>query len=158
MKMKTSQKVHYESGPNMTPLVDITMVILIFLMLTGSFAVGEHFLQSNVPVTQKGVSVLQDRPSTPEDPPLEIRVDSYGTEGREVWRAQAGGFAFENDTDGLQKKLKAMHDGFRSAGRGTDKIQVIINPGRQTKYKHLIDVYQAVLGAELTKVAFSTAH
>jgi biopolymer transport protein ExbD len=32
MKLNSSKKGHYESGPNMTPLVDVVMVILIFLM------------------------------------------------------------------------------------------------------------------------------
>ena len=54
MKMRAAQKVHYDAGPNMTPLVDVVMVILIFLMLTGSFAVGVHFLQSKNPPTGLG--------------------------------------------------------------------------------------------------------
>jgi biopolymer transport protein ExbD len=37
MKLKGAKAVHYDSGPNMTPLVDVVMVILIFLMLAGSF-------------------------------------------------------------------------------------------------------------------------
>ena len=49
MKMKSAQKIHYDAGPNMTPLVDIVMVILIFLMLTGTFTAGMHYLQSNIP-------------------------------------------------------------------------------------------------------------
>ena len=60
---KSAQKVHYDSGPNMTPLVDIVMVILIFLMLTGSFAVAEHWLQSNMPLVKKG----PDNAEVPKD-------------------------------------------------------------------------------------------
>ena len=41
MKMKGAKQVHYESGPNMIPLVDVVMVILIFLMLAGTFG-GDH--------------------------------------------------------------------------------------------------------------------
>ena len=37
MKLQGAKQVHYDSGPNMTPLVDVVMVILIFLMLAGSF-------------------------------------------------------------------------------------------------------------------------
>src|SRR5256885_841795 len=59
MKLKTSKKVHYDSGPNMTPLVDVVMVILIFLMLAGSFAGAEHYLVSNVPFTDKGAGGLR---------------------------------------------------------------------------------------------------
>jgi hypothetical protein len=54
MKLTTSKKIHYDSGPNMTPMVDVVMVILVFLMLAGSFAGAEHYLVSNLPYTKSG--------------------------------------------------------------------------------------------------------
>jgi biopolymer transport protein ExbD len=57
-------------------------------------------------------------------------------------------------TAALDRKLKE----FNAAGTKTDKIQVIIAPGRQVKYKFLIDVYQATLEAKFTKVSFQEAH
>ena len=49
MKMAAAKQAHYESGPNMTPLVDVVMVLLIFLMMVGDFASGEHFLAGRTP-------------------------------------------------------------------------------------------------------------
>ena len=54
MKISGAKKVHYDSGPNMTPLVDVVMVILIFLMLCGSFGGVEHYLASNLPLLPAG--------------------------------------------------------------------------------------------------------
>src|SRR5688572_28530874 len=105
MKMKVAQKVHYDAGPNMTPLVDVVMVILIFLMLTGSFAVGEHFLLRNLPLSQKGIGEAP-KESVPQDEPLEIRVDSTG---EDQWAAQAGGFLVRNNMSQLEEQLKRMH-------------------------------------------------
>jgi biopolymer transport protein ExbD len=161
MKMRTAEKVHYDSGPNMTPLVDVVMVILIFLMLTGSFAVGEHFLQSNMPVTAKGSGQVNDK-SVPDEP-LDIRVDSYtrpGPDGVSVdmWSAQAGGFMIQNHPEQLVSQLTKMREALNNNNQPTDKIQVIINPARQTKYRHLIDVYEAALQAGFKKVSFSHAH
>jgi hypothetical protein len=34
-------------------------------------------------------------------------------------------------------------------------VQIVISPGRNVKYKHLVDVYQAALSAKFTKVAFA---
>jgi biopolymer transport protein ExbD len=163
MKMKAAQKVHYDSGPNMTPLVDIVMVILIFLMLTGTFTAGMHYLQSNIPVTKKGVSGAVTEKKPFEDEQLEIRVDSFtrpGADGltKDMWSASAGQLRVEDNRQGLIALLEKLHKNLNSAGTTTEKIQVVINPGRATKYKHLVEVYGAALEAKFTKIAFSTAH
>jgi len=112
-------------------------------------------------VTKKGAGQVNDK-SVPDEP-LEIRVDSFtrpGPDGVSVdmWAAQAGGFMIQNNTDQLVGQLTRMREALNKNNQPTDKIQVIINPGRQTKYRHLIDVYQAALRADFTKVSFSTAH
>src|SRR5436190_17504669 len=76
MKLRGAKKVHYDAGPNMTPLVDVVMVIRIFLMLAGSFAGAEHYLVSNVPYTPKGAGGEPPPPGFVPDQPVEIRVDS----------------------------------------------------------------------------------
>jgi len=154
MKLKAGAKIHYDAGPNMTPLVDIVMVILIFLMLTGTFAVGEHFLTSNIPLTKKGGG-NQANTNVPLDEPLEIRVDSIGAD---EWIAQAGQLQIRNSQPGLRMQLTKMREAFNANKTPTEKIQVVINPGRNTKYKHLVEVYEAALDAKFTKVGFSTAH
>lgn len=163
MKLKTSQKVHYEAGPNMTPLVDVVMVILIFLMLTGTFAVGEQLLQSNMPVTKKGAGGVASASAVPLDEPLEIRVDSStrtGAEGltEDIWVAHAGGYVITNNWEQLSAQLTKMREAMNQNNTPTENIQVVINPGRLTKYQHLVQVYQAAQQAQFTKIAFSTAH
>src|SRR4249919_1277361 len=80
MKIRVSQKVHYDSGPNMTPLVDVVMVILIFLMLTGSFGAASHFLPSTMPIKEKGKGQIDPKkiPKVP-DPQMEIFISSDPT-------------------------------------------------------------------------------
>src|SRR5580693_178767 len=60
MKISGAKKVHYDSGPNMTPLVDVVMVILIFLMLTGSFGGASHFLKASMPVGTQAKGNVKD--------------------------------------------------------------------------------------------------
>jgi biopolymer transport protein ExbD len=155
MKLKTSSKVHYDAGPNMTPLVDVVMVILIFLMLTGSFAVGEHFLSSNLPLTKKGGGGAAAA-NVPLDEPLEIRVDNSSTEDQ--WVAVAGRIRVQGSRLDLTKQLTKMREALNANQTPTEKIQVVISPGKTTKYKHLIEVYEAALDAKFTKVAFAPAH
>jgi biopolymer transport protein ExbD len=154
MKLKAGSKVHYEAGPNMTPLVDIVMVILIFLMLTGTFAVGERFIKSNMPITKKG---LGGAPATgiPPAEPLDIRVDSSSAD---AWIAQAGQITVRSNKDQLTAQLNKMREFLNRNNTTTDKIQVQISPGHGTRWRHLIDVYEAALEAKFEKISFTTAH
>lgn len=154
MRIQGARKVHYDSGPNMTPLVDVVMVILIFLMLAGSFAGAEHFLVSNVPYTPKGAGGQPPPAGFVPDEPLEIRVDSPVPGG---FVARAGQIQVD-DAGRLRVLLIKMRDQLEAAGTKREKVQVVIAPGRNVKYKYLVEVYQAALDAEFEKVGFSPAH
>src|SRR4051794_7534069 len=47
------KKMAAHVGPNMTPMVDVVMCILIFFMLGSSFVVPELFLKSNTAAIDK---------------------------------------------------------------------------------------------------------
>src|SRR5579862_1559706 len=76
MKIRGAKKVHYDSGPNMTPLVDVVMVILIFLMLAGSFGGSAHFLMSKQGIKATGGHGRPLKPGELPDVNLEVRVDN----------------------------------------------------------------------------------
>jgi biopolymer transport protein ExbD len=156
MKIRGAKAVHYDSGPNMTPLVDVVMVILIFLMLAGSFVGAEHFLVSNLPFSEKGTGAAQAPPGFIPDEPLDIRVDPRAT--GDGFLASAGQIRVDNNPEALTSQLIRMRKQLNAAGKPTDTIQVKINPGRNVKYKHLIAVYEAALRADFEKVAFATSH
>jgi biopolymer transport protein ExbD len=74
MKLKGAKAVHYDSGPNMTPLVDVVMVILIFLMLAGSFGGATHYLMSKASIKTKGAGGAKLPPDTVPDVDLDLQV------------------------------------------------------------------------------------
>src|SRR5829696_7306059 len=84
MKIKGAKKVHYDSGPNMTPLVDVVMVILIFLMLAGKFGANEWFLTSNIPIKTKGGAQTDLKPGEVPDEVMEVRIDTDNNYGFRV--------------------------------------------------------------------------
>lgn len=154
MRIKGAKQVHYESGPNMTPLVDVVMVILIFLMLVGQFGGLEHYLMSNLPYSEQGLGGAKPPSGAVPDEPLDIRVDSPTPD---QWVAQVGKIR-TSDIDQLTLQLRQMREALNGAGTPTDKIQVVISPGRQVKYDFLIGVYQAAMDAEFEKIAFAKSH
>src|SRR5206468_1001446 len=130
MKIQGAKKIHYDSGPNMTPLVDVVMVILIFLMLAGSFVGAEHFLVSNLPLSQTGAGNVQTPPGFIPDEPIDIRVDSPMPD---KFVATAGRIRTE-DVKVLTQQLKTMRTALNQAGKDDDHIQVKIGPGKNVKY------------------------
>jgi biopolymer transport protein ExbD len=155
MKIQGAKKVHYDSGPNMTPLVDVVMVILIFLMLAGSFASAEHFLISNLPVVQSGPGGEQLPPGFIPDEPIDIRVDNNPTTGAFIATAEK---IHTSDIAALTAQLRATRLKLNATGKSDDKIQVKIGPAKNVKYKDLVAVYEAALNAGYKKVAFATSH
>jgi biopolymer transport protein ExbD len=159
MKMRGAKQIHYDSGPNMTPLVDVVMVILIFLMLAGKFGGDEHYLASTVPIRKSGHS--QPNAVVPNDVDFHIQVDALG---EDRFSAHVDGVDDPlEDVPALTKVLSERLAQYLSIGKTPDNIQVLIGPGRTVKYNFLIQVYEAALAAEangkhFTKVAFEEAH
>jgi len=156
MKLSTSKKIHYDSGPNMTPMVDVVMVILVFLMLAGSFAGAEHYLVSNLPYTKSGGGNAAPPPGGfPNDVPLEIRVDTNAT--RDGFVARVGQYHAKTEQQ-LVGHLVSMREKFaKELGKTPDQIQIKISPGGSVKYEYVVQVYQAALQANFSKVGFTPA-
>lgn len=154
MKLQAARKVHYDSGPNMTPLVDVVMVILIFLMLAGSFVGTEHYLVSNMPLSVSGAGEVQLPPGFIPDEPIDIRVDSPSPDKFIV----TAGKIRTSDIGALSQELLKLRQALNAAGKSDDKIQVKIGPGKNVKYRYLVEVYEAALNAGYKKVAFATSH
>jgi biopolymer transport protein ExbD len=154
MKLRGAKQIHYDSGPNMTPLVDVVMVILIFLMMTGSFTQGGWFLQSSVPIKSKGGAQTDVAPGFVPDEPLEVRIDNSA----DGFRVLAGDIRSTGDREQLRLALEQKLKQFQAAGSSKEKIQVVLMPGRNVKYENIVTVYEAALRAGFSKVGFATSH
>jgi len=156
MKIKGAKKVHYDSGPNMTPLVDVVMVILIFLMLAGSFGGAARFLVSKQGIKASGGHGRPLKPGEVPDVNQDIHVDnSHDGVG---FVALGTGILPTGDADKLKLLLEARRAQLIAAGTKAETLQVVLYPGRRVKYRYLIAIYQAALQAKFEKIAFATSH
>ena len=149
MKLHNSKQGHYESGPNMTPLVDVVMVILIFMMLAGSFGAATHFLPWNTAGsngTSHGPIQLSTR--------LDVYVSSVSDD---TFQAKLSGGESFNTTDALRDALNAKRLAHEANGLSPDTLQIMINPRLSTRYRHIAAVYEAAMEAKWTKVGFHPA-
>ena len=156
MKIQGSKKIHYDSGPNMTPLVDVVMVILIFLMLAGSFGGVSHFLLSKQGIKAKGGAAHRElKPGEIPDTPIDIYVDNL----RDVdgFVANMTGMEPMTRAADIRNALTAKREQFLATGAKADQLQVVLHPRINTKYRYLIAVYQAAMEAKFEKIAFATS-
>jgi len=156
MKIQGAKKVHYDSGPNMIPLVDIVMVILIFLMLAGSFGEASNFLLSKQGIKKTGGDYKPLKQGEVPDTPLEIRVDN----SRDGLGFIATGVGMPPTTRAkdVEQWLARKQKEFNAAGTPADKLLVTISPSKAVKYQYLIAIYQSAMQAHYEKIAFTTSH
>jgi biopolymer transport protein ExbD len=154
MRLQVSRKIHYEAGPNMTPLVDVVMVILIFMMLAGSFGGAEHYLMSNMPIVRNGAG--KPAGGAFDDVTLDVRVDS-SPENPDIWVAKFGDVRTSSPSQ-LMQAMKTKLDDYTRNGTDLKHLQVIINPNRLVKWKSLIAVYQAANEAGYGRITFNQSH
>jgi biopolymer transport protein ExbD len=162
MKLAGAKQVHYESGPNMTPLVDVVMVILIFLMLAGSFGSTEHYMIGSAELHSAGVSKNKD-PNYVPPIIMKMSVSENGdvmTEWGETFKAVS-----ETDSRPLAQRLAESLEGkykevlknpqiIERGGSPDDHVELIITANGKVKWELLAPVYDAALQAKVKKIGF----
>ncbi|HEY0009384.1 MAG TPA: biopolymer transporter ExbD [Tepidisphaeraceae bacterium] len=148
---KRNKKVHYDSGADMTSLVDVMFVLLIFLMMVGKFGGDTRYLVSDMPISTGGVGAPPPADYVPQEP-ITITVSA----ALDNYRAFIGNFSTGND-DELASALKSKLDQMQQAGRKVEEIQVFIKPSRNVLYGNIVRVQAAAIKAGFTKVGFQTS-
>ena len=152
MRRRGRSETRFEAGPNMTPLVDVVMVILIFLMLVGTFASSEWFLEQRGSMfnTATSTSIPPPKDFVPDEP-IVIRV-TYRSDDQYI--AQAEKLSTGNRAE-LKAGLQQMLQQLTRIGRPLDKLVVVIQPQGNVKHRQYMEVYEAALDAGFTKVSFA---
>ncbi len=152
MRSNQLSPANMHAGPNMTPLVDVVMVILIFLMLAGSFASSEHFIVAkDSPI----VNTFPPKPNEPaigeQKPQLQIHVRQSEL-GADVMELSGG--VTVSTSEALLSKLNERRAEYAEAGRADD-VEVIIYPMAETSWAPLMSTYDAALRAKFKTVRFA---
>ena len=135
-------------GPNMTPMVDIVMVILVFFMSAATFAGSEWFLRTALP--REGV----ERPAEREGDPFRLPPAKFEITLR---RGEVGvvavGRGFEaTPIAGLAPKLAEL-----ARGVGADDLVLVIRSEADVPYGDVIRAHDAAAAAGIGKVGLMDA-
>lgn len=133
--------LHY--GPNMTPMVDVVMVILVFFMASASVLGPEWFLRTALPVRTPANANAQ--------PSQDVRVDI-------ALRVTAGGVAITGDklNDASMEQLAARLTAM-VAEHGAEKLAVIATPDPGVPYEVIVQLHEVCHTLGITKVGLLEA-
>jgi biopolymer transport protein ExbD len=132
-------------GPNMTPMVDVVMVILIFFMASATFAGAEWFLKAGIP--REGSAEAGKQPEGDDPlalPPARFEISLAVENGRTIARGQGVG---ESDLSELPARLTQL-----AAGIPAEDIVLIIRPDAGVPYPDVIRAHDAAARAGIKKV------
>jgi len=151
------KKMSAHVGPNMTPMVDVVMCILIFFMLGSTFLATEKFLQSSMPAIDK--AGLGQEQTSQKLPAVRLNI-KIRRQGDDTW---VGAF----DTallkmNKLDDKDQTQNEGIRDFFVEKNKtlspdVQIIIQPDKMVPFQDVITVYDYCVKAKFKQVAFAPA-
>ncbi|MCC6676623.1 MAG: biopolymer transporter ExbD [Phycisphaerales bacterium] len=129
--------LHY--GPNMTPMVDVVMVILIFFMASASVLGPEWFLKSALPRAQAAPMI------DPAKQPLRLRIE-LRKEGASPTVASIDG--------GEPMPLAAVHARLvdRLATADGAEIIILVAPQNSVPYDEVVRLHELCFRAGIRKV------
>lgn len=155
----------------MTPMIDVTFLLLIFFMCTLKFKLLEGKLTAYLP---KDVGVNQTEAEPIEKVQIDIHVDELGkkmdAKGENPYNDPTGdsrhtfkdrkvryviGTQNYYDLDNLQKALKRIKDG-RDA-RGDEKVPAVLQPYGMTIMGDVIPVLDRAVAAGFRDITFGGA-
>ena len=145
-------KAPHDSAPNLTPVVNIAMVVLVVFMLTASFIEPQAYMQSQTALLEQGGTSNFDEDWTPPTPlPILVNMDVAVPS---VFSASVGDQQ-TGDAAALTALLREKRVAFEAAGTPIEDVQVEISPQSQTIWQHLLTVYEAAQRAGFTSVTFT---
>ena len=142
-----SWEMHY--GPNMTPMVDVVMVILIFFMASATFAGSEWFLRTAIPRQGPAESPKSDKGDPFKLPPARFELTlSRGEDGRTA----ISGPGFSGTIADLPAQLRQL-----AAGASAEDMVLVIRPQAGVPYGDVIRAHDAAATAGIAKVGLMDA-
>jgi biopolymer transport protein ExbD len=144
-------------GPNMTPMVDIVMCILIFFMLGSSFIMPEMFLKSSMPAIDK--AGLGEKAAEGKMPAVKLWIKLSREGSDTVVRAfDAAPQKLERASEKDPPTSEALLTYFKNKNANlSPDVQIIIKPGGDVPYQDVITIYDYCMEAKFKQVAFAPA-
>lgn len=137
-------------GPNMTPMVDVVMVILIFFMASAAFLGSEWFLRAAIPF-QSG----RGTDTTKKNDPMALPAARFDV----VMDVDAGGATVVSFIELSRQPLDKFVQRIAALPKDdqTRQLEIIIRPSPKVPYRDVVTAHSACDGAEIAKVGIQVS-
>lgn len=139
-------------GPNMTPMVDVVMVILVFFMASSAILGPEWFVRAALPVPASGATA-----PPAEDRAVRVRLSLERGEGgavvvRAAYWSRPAGLADLPEPPAAGELASVGPFLTALAGRGDlSELAVLIEPGAGVAYEAVVAAHDAAARAGVTR-------
>jgi biopolymer transport protein ExbD len=158
VKKKRKHKANIRvAALNITSMMDLVLNLLLFFVLTASFAASEGILPANLPTGGGGggaAAEILDSAATPEVP---VVVTLHGIGDQPAIIQVEGSPETIQDYEDLYLKLRAWRQDPETNPQGIYKPDqsIVIRPDRNVKWKHVVDSFNALVRAQYTNIGFA---
>ena len=136
---------------NLTSMIDVIFQLLIYFVLTASFAFGEGVLTAELPARGQASQ-------PPEIPPAELvvrlRPDGPSNASISLGQSAAGIDSFTGLYDQL-RRVQYDPDHGLTEGYHKPDWPVIIQPEGEVRWQHVVNAFNAAIRARYTNVSFA---
>jgi biopolymer transport protein ExbD len=126
---------HEELEMNLVPLIDVLLVIIIFLVVSATFARTSE-LQINLPTADA---------NSPQDKPQIITVE-----------VDAGGRYMINGAEVIGATVESISNALSKANGSDKDPTIVINADAKSTHQSVVNVMEAARQANLTHITFAT--
>lgn len=141
---------------NLTAMIDVVFLLLIYFMVATDFKVGEEIYRMDLP--ERNQSNQERDPFDLDDEPLRISVASSGFGVLRYRLSIEGPYPQPDDFEQLFQFLRDRQiNEFTSGGMFDIDHPIIILPTRTTRWEHAIEAFNAAARARYTNVIFAPA-
>jgi len=146
---KTAKLEYDEPKLDISSLIDICFLLLIYFLVTSTIQPKEHDLTMVIPTPNKPTAPIDIEPLS-----LEITKDGAVKEGLVQHESGAADYTNPRKLTNLERRLEE----YSNAMVGTERPAIKLAVHGDAREQHVVDVLNAIAGAQISQIAIVDAH
>jgi biopolymer transport protein ExbD len=156
-KQRRKKPVIRVAALNITSMMDLVLNLLLFFVLTASFAASEGILPAKLPTGGGGGGPAAEiaLEESPELPVVVTLVSSGRQDAPAIIQVENSPDAVNDYEDLYQKLRQWQQNEGNPQGAYKPSQSIVIRPGRDVKWEQVVNAFNALVRAKYTNIGFA---